>query len=319
MRESQRTAFQVTSLEVGDDHQRKPHIQAECRCCGAVESVLISNRAGSVPHSVGERMFRRRGWKMGANRHKDECPSCLTSARVASASPDKRAAIIGRHIAEDIARSFTPENEPDLEKEVIMSLEKPKRPDIRDTLKHLTPEQRTENARKGGHARWAKAREREAATSKRATEQKPAAVEASSPVEQPTNVVPMRAEPPRQPTLADNRRIRDALDELYDEGAGHYRGAANDKAVAEKLNVPTAWVANVRENFYGPERSEASERASAEIAAIWKKMEETTQQINEVSEKFVNDIARLESVQAEFRTELVTACVKLGINVPKSA
>lgn len=77
------------------------------------------------------------------------------------------------------------------------------------------------------------------------------------------------AEPPRQPAAEDKRRIRDKLDELYDEDAGRYRQAHSDKSVAALLVVPAKWVADIREAMgMGPDVNEAAEQRETEIAQV---------------------------------------------------
>lgn len=78
--------------------------------------------------------------------------------------------------------------------------------------------------------------------------------------------VPLRpiAEPPRQPTLEDRRRIRQALDAQYDDGAGHYTGDGSDATLALTLKVPRAWVATIRE-LYGPDASASDKARNKEL------------------------------------------------------
>ncbi len=66
-----------------------------------------------------------------------------------------------------------------------------------------------------------------------------------------------RADPPRQPTPKDRLKIQTALAECYDDEASRYRGSDCDQALAERLDVPRAWIAEERERAYGPDRCEA--------------------------------------------------------------
>ncbi|MFC0633278.1 hypothetical protein [Brevundimonas balnearis] len=80
---------------------------------------------------------------------------------------------------------------------------------------------------------------------------------------------PMMVEPPRQPTLDDRRRIREALFAHYDEESGRYSKAHSDRSVAAALKVPFAWVSQVREALgFGPDRNEAADAWHGEIKAI---------------------------------------------------
>lgn len=91
-----------------------------------------------------------------------------------------------------------------------------------------------------------------------------------APVKEPP---PMAAEPPRQPTREDRRRIQTALDENYLEARGCYRNAFTDKILAEKLKLPAAWVAEERERAYGPEINETRSEAAASLMAIRVRLE----------------------------------------------
>lgn len=65
--------------------------------------------------------------------------------------------------------------------------------------------------------------------------------------------VPARAEPPRMPSIDDRRIINMKLTECYADGG--YVAPWTDQRVADDLNVPRAWVSEVREFSFGPEGS----------------------------------------------------------------
>ena len=82
-------------------------------------------------------------------------------------------------------------------------------------------------------------------------------------------VLKMAAEAPREPTAADRRRIRDALDEHYVEDKACYRQSFSDKALAAKLTVPAKWVSDLRElGGYGPDANEEASVIVAEVAEL---------------------------------------------------
>jgi hypothetical protein len=85
---------------------------------------------------------------------------------------------------------------------------------------------------------------------------------------QPGVALGVSAAPPRQPTFEDWRRIREVLDVDYDDVAGRYREALNDRIVSERLLVPRAWVTEERERAYGPERCEADTRDLDDLKQI---------------------------------------------------
>ncbi|MBP1841995.1 hypothetical protein J2046_000239 [Rhizobium petrolearium] len=62
-----------------------------------------------------------------------------------------------------------------------------------------------------------------------------------------------RAEKPREMTRDDRRIINDKLDEVY--GKDCYKSPWCDATVAKDLGVPRDWVAQVRDQFFGPEGS----------------------------------------------------------------
>jgi len=62
---------------------------------------------------------------------------------------------------------------------------------------------------------------------------------------------PVAIEPPRQMTAADKRRVFRAIDENWDESKGRYIGSASDQHLADTLNVPRAWIKDVREENFG--------------------------------------------------------------------
>lgn len=72
-------------------------------------------------------------------------------------------------------------------------------------------------------------------------------------VTRPTIKEPEMSKPQTEPVremLKDDRRIIFAkIDEVYT--GHHYTGGWTDKKIAEDLNVPRAWVADVRSQFFG--------------------------------------------------------------------
>lgn len=70
--------FVVKALPHADDKALRPHMIARCHICHIEATILLTKECGSVPAEVGAKMFRKIGWGMGANRNKDECPTCHT-------------------------------------------------------------------------------------------------------------------------------------------------------------------------------------------------------------------------------------------------
>lgn len=71
---------------------------------------------------------------------------------------------------------------------------------------------------------------------------------------------------PRAPSYAEKARIRKFIEEHYDEDAGHWLGF-NDESAATTLNVPRAWVTQVRES-YGPDLTFAAPSAGPDLDEI---------------------------------------------------
>ena len=144
-----------------------------------------------------------------------------------------------------------------------------------------------------------------------------AKVKAAAPAEPPKEVIPMPkpavkpaapvaapviktlAELPRLPTREDNRRIRQALDEHYDDGGPYYFDDLSDVALADKLNVPRAWVSDLREQSYGPDTNVAAIRKVATAVDLEKRL---TVAIDDA----VNRAADLEALRAEVRAFLAS-------------
>lgn len=73
-----------------------------------------------------------------------------------------------------------------------------------------------------------------------------------------TNITPLKptAEPPEKMTKSDRRTICIKLEKVYiDENIGYSKGW-NDEKVALDLGVPRAWVEFLREENFGPNKSE---------------------------------------------------------------
>lgn len=81
-----------------------------------------------------------------------------------------------------------------------------------------------------------------------------------------TTPAPKRAaEPPREMSRDDRRLIFAKLDEVYvDENTGYSAGWTDDK-VATDLGVPRAWVAQIRDENFGPGTNEEITKLLGEV------------------------------------------------------
>lgn len=115
----------------------------------------------------------------------------------------------------------------------------------------------------------------------------------------PAPVPTPAATPPREATVADNRRIRQHLDEVYDDEAGRYRFDGSDHKSAELLKLPRAWVSRIRD-LYGPDRSQADEAKRADLAKAAANAKALTDRLLAMAQE-------AESIQAELERALEAA------------
>lgn len=95
------------------------------------------------------------------------------------------------------------------------------------------------------------------------------------------------AEPPREMSRDDRRLIFAKLDEFYvDENTGYSAGWTDDK-VATDLGVPRAWVAQIRDENFGPGTNE-------EITKLLSEVNETVR-LHEGVKSRLTELQRLES------------------------
>lgn len=77
---------------------------------------------------------------------------------------------------------------------------------------------------------------------------------------------PVGPGPVAQPTREQRVVIRDELDRLYDIDKARYTTDWSDKKLAEKLDVPRIWVANIRADFFGD--NDTNEKAIADTTKL---------------------------------------------------
>ena len=108
-------------------------------------------------------------------------------------------------------------------------------------------------------------------------------------------VKPPKVDPPRSPSLEDNRQIRDFLDGNFDEAAGRWKGSLSDERAAAGMQIPRAWVSALRSSLYGPDdRNEADEKADA-VA------EELARRLEKLKEDGLAMATRAEALEREVR------------------
>lgn len=83
--------------------------------------------------------------------------------------------------------------------------------------------------------------------------------------------IALRADAPRTMSRDDKRLIFARLHEVYLDEVRGYMDDWTDKRIAEELGVPQAWIAAVRDEHFGPEKSnEASRKYVEEAKALLK-------------------------------------------------
>jgi hypothetical protein len=92
----------------------------------------------------------------------------------------------------------------------------------------------------------------------------------------PDNVTPIRKDPMpapdakptdiRQPTREERGKIHDELTRIYDTVDERYAASGSDKDVAARLNMPRAWVTDIRSMFFGDH--DRNQVAAAKVAKL---------------------------------------------------
>jgi len=93
------------------------------------------------------------------------------------------------------------------------------------------------------------------------------------------------AEPVRIPTSAQNRAIVDLLESYYDVDRQMYLEDYTDEALAEQLNYPWTWVADLRARLYGPEDNEQAHKVDPMIATLREEGQKLAAQVQSWIEK----------------------------------
>jgi hypothetical protein len=106
------------------------------------------------------------------------------------------------------------------------------------------------------------------------------------------------APPAREPTREDKRRIMDLLTDVYDTDAECYRQGDTDDTVAEVLEVMPAWVADLREEFFGPVGS------NQDLADLRRDIVEQAEQITDLKAELDLKVMDVQNAQQSIRAML---------------
>jgi hypothetical protein len=123
-----------------------------------------------------------------------------------------------------------------------------------------------------------------------------------------TPISAARADPPPELSKADKRVIFQKLEEVYIDEATGYQKGWDDNTVARDLGVERAWVAQVREDNFGPEKSEDFTRILQEGAECVAEARDLLAQHNKAQEMY-QAIARA-SVKLSLRLDKLDSELK---------
>ena len=132
-----------------------------------------------------------------------------------------------------------------------------------------------------------------------------------------SNVTPLsvKAEPPQPMTKEDRRIIFAKIDENYVDEMSGYSGDWNDEKVAKDLNVPRAWVSQIREDNFGPEIGEV---VAQDVTLIQNEMEKARKLLADIDAAVAGMSAQYQSIlqslrlaRASFSDSIKDATVRL--------
>lgn len=105
---------------------------------------------------------------------------------------------------------------------------------------------------------------------------------------------------PRSRSAKEARAIRDALDIHYDEERERYKGDMSDRKLAAQLNMPAAWVAELRDlNGYGPDRNESGGEIARELETMRQALKELGEEESRIFTESTKERETIEAFQRE--------------------
>lgn len=125
---------------------------------------------------------------------------------------------------------------------------------------------------------------------------------------------PKTAEAPRQATREQNLKILEKLHEVYDTsdvGNPHYIKTYTDKQVAEELKFPAAWIAAVRDQFFGPEKNEAAEVFLKDVKELKAKQADLQARFA----KHFEELTKMEDDMRRLNDAIINTCRRAGVPV----
>lgn len=199
-----------------------------CSGCGTTDVRANQNCSPITAREILSRRFAENGWQVHARKRKHLCPDCLGQRKIVPAST---AAIPAEESPE-------PMNKP-VSNNAVLPMSH-----LRVPMPPVPPAPVVRLA---------------AVPTALVSAPVSAPVSANEPVVELATL-----QPPRKSTLDERKIINSKLMDVY--GDASYSRGWSDERVAKDLGVPRAWVAEVRDSFFGPDLDE--EAAAAETAAL---------------------------------------------------
>ena len=103
---------------------------------------------------------------------------------------------------------------------------------------------------------------------------------------------------PRQPSREEKRLIIMAIEDHYLGPDKGYSDGATDETVAKSLNVPVKWVAELREEFFGPIVNPEYAKIAAELGKLTERFDAHEREGRELRSKLMELKERLSKVKA---------------------
>lgn len=293
--------FRTDRRQLGDTPEKRLCLGAECRCCHTVEWVP-NNVPGDAPPEFAAKLFRQRGWDVGKRRKDDTCPRCKGS-KVRAAAPagwferlqdqlngaDPVRVVAGFQVVTTAEALAIAQADPALA--LVGSSHT-------GDAKRLAPlmARLGFSGPKGISLGPGKSVQGYRRPTTHPEKRDTADMNTPAPAAPASDV--------RQPTREDRRKIVDFLDSNYDLDKGCYIGDLTDAAVAERLNLPRAWVSEERERMYGPEANQAGEKLVErydELVAKAGVIEQDVVKLMERADACIREIKQLEPAVAALR------------------
>lgn len=102
----------------------------------------------------------------------------------------------------------------------------------------------------------------------------------------------------RMPTMAQKREIMDLLRDVYDIEASRYRQGDTDETVADVLGVMPGWVAEIREDWFGPAGGNEDMAAlAAEFGAFLDEARAEHSELKEKMDRFIGTLAQVSALR----------------------